>query len=75
MTGKIRRFSFLVLIPGIAALVVAVLFGDSPGGVAVWCAAYWWQLLLACALFYFAVRAFLFFSAGRALSSGKSRES
>jgi hypothetical protein len=56
MISQIERLAFLVLLPGITALLVAVLSGSSSNPVAIWCVTYWWQLFAACAVIYYLLR-------------------
>ena len=60
MISQIERLAFLVVLPGIAALLVAALPGGSSNPVAIWCVAYWWQLFAACAVIYYLLRVALF---------------
>lgn len=60
MVSRLKRFAFLVVLPGIGALLVEVLSNGSDNPVARWCVVHWWQLMVARTVFFCALRTTLF---------------
>lgn len=65
----LKILSSVALLPGIAALIVAVVSSDSLSGFSAWCVAHWWKLFLICAALHYFLRLAAFFLGQRASAS------
>jgi len=63
----LKILSSVALLPGIAALIVAV-SSDPLNGFSAWCVAHWWQLFIICAALHYLLRLAAFFLGRRAAS-------
>jgi hypothetical protein len=61
-----KLLSFLALLPGLIALLVAVSSSNSASPFSVWCVAHCWQLFVACVILHFIIRLFAFLITKRA---------